>query len=96
MWIVTGIVLGVLVYAGIVLMAVAGFTAVVPLVVVPPVLVGLIGGQQPAGRGAATAARRAPGGPGRAPLSSSGPNGPVAPGASRQAARWPRSPAGRR
>jgi hypothetical protein len=41
-WIVTGIVLGVLVYAGCVLMAVAGFSAVVPLVVVPPVLLGII------------------------------------------------------
>lgn len=41
-WIVTGIVLGVLVYAGIVLMDVAGFTEVAPLVVIPPVLVGLI------------------------------------------------------
>jgi hypothetical protein len=41
-WIVTGIVLGALVYAGCVLMAVAGFSAVVPLVVVPPVLLGII------------------------------------------------------
>jgi len=41
-WIVTGIVLCALVYAGCVLMAVAGFTAVVPLVVVPPVLLGII------------------------------------------------------
>ncbi len=41
-WIVTGIVLGIIVYAGLVLMVVAGFDAVVPLVVVPPVLGGLI------------------------------------------------------
>ena len=41
-WIVTGIVLGALLYAFIVLMEVAGFTAVAPLVVIPPVLLGLI------------------------------------------------------
>jgi len=41
-WIVTGIVLGALVYAGCVIMAAAGFSAVVPLVVVPPVLLGII------------------------------------------------------
>ena len=41
-WIITGFVLGAIVYAGMVLMAVAGFTAVVPLVVIPPVLVGII------------------------------------------------------
>ncbi len=43
-WIMTGWVAGLLVYAGVVLMAVAGFTAVLPLVVVPPVLLALIGG----------------------------------------------------
>ena len=41
-WIITGILLGALLYAGIVLMEVAGFTAVAPLVVIPPVLFGLI------------------------------------------------------
>jgi hypothetical protein len=41
-WIITGFVLGGIVYAGMVLMAVAGFTAVVPLVVIPPVLVAII------------------------------------------------------
>jgi hypothetical protein len=40
-WIVTGWVVGLLVYAGVVLMAIAGFSAVLPLVVVPPVLLGL-------------------------------------------------------
>jgi hypothetical protein len=42
-WIVTGIVLGVLVYAGIVVTVMAGFTVALPLVVIPPVVVGLIG-----------------------------------------------------
>jgi hypothetical protein len=43
-WIVTGVFLCILVYAGVVLMDIAGFTAVLPLVVVPPVLVALIAG----------------------------------------------------
>ena len=42
-WILTGVVLGALLYAGIVLMAIAGFTPVLPLVVIPPVLIALIG-----------------------------------------------------
>jgi hypothetical protein len=77
-WIVTGIVLCVLLYAGIVLMDVAGFTAVVPLVVIPPVLLGLIGANNLLGGGRDHG--RSPGRPvgqGRAPLSSSGPNGPL-------------------
>jgi hypothetical protein len=41
-WIVTGVVLLFLVYVGVVLMDIAGFTEVLPLVVVPPVLLGLI------------------------------------------------------
>jgi hypothetical protein len=41
-WIITGIVCGLLVYAGIVLMDIAGFTVVAPLVIIPPVLIGLI------------------------------------------------------
>jgi protein-S-isoprenylcysteine O-methyltransferase Ste14 len=41
-WILTGIVLGLLVYAGMVLMLVAGFSGVGPLVVIPPVLLALI------------------------------------------------------
>ena len=80
MWIVTGIVLGVLVYAGMVLMCVAGFTAVAPLVVIPPVLVGLIAANNLLGGGRTHG--RSPGRPvggGQAPLSSSGPNGPVKP-----------------
>jgi hypothetical protein len=79
-WIMTGIVLGLIVYAGIIVMAIAGFSAVVPLVVIPPVIVALIGASnligggrthgQPAGR---------PVERDRAPLSSSGPNGKVKP-----------------
>jgi len=80
-WIVTGIVLCTLVYAGCVLMAVAGFTAVVPLVVVPPVLLGIIaansllgGGRnhrRPEGRSQAQ---------GQAPLAAGRPNGARQPG----------------
>ena len=43
-WIVTGWVLGLAVYAGVVVMAAAGVTSVLPLVVIPPILIGLIGG----------------------------------------------------
>lgn len=75
-WIVTGLVLGAVVYAGLVLMVVAGVTAVVPLVLVPPVLIGLIAANNLLGGGRSHG--RSPGRPvgqGRAPLSSSGPNG---------------------
>jgi hypothetical protein len=74
----TGIALGLLAYGGVVLMAVAGFTTVLPLVVVPPVLVGLIGASNLLG-GGRTHGRSTgrPTGYGRAPLSSSGPNGPL-------------------
>ncbi len=77
-WIITGLVLGAVVYAGVVVMAAAGFTGVVPLVVVPPVLVAIIGANNLLG-GGRTHGRTA-GRPGRGPLSSSGPNGPVVPG----------------
>jgi hypothetical protein len=50
-WIITGLVLGAIVYAGMVLMAIAGFTAVVPLVVIPPVLVAMIGANSLLGGG---------------------------------------------
>ncbi len=79
-WIVTGIVLGVLLYGFIVLMDVAGFTVVAPLVIIPPVLVALIAGNNLLGGGRTHG--RSPGRPvggGQAPLSSSGPNGPVKP-----------------
>jgi hypothetical protein len=79
-WIVTGLVLGVVAYVGIVLMAVAGFTAVLPLVVIPPVLVALIGGNNLLGGGRSHG--RSPGRPvgqGRSPLSSGGPNGAIRP-----------------
>lgn len=42
-WIKVGVLGGVVLYAGMVVMAAAGFSAVLPLVVVPPVLVALIG-----------------------------------------------------
>ncbi len=77
-WIVTGLVLGAAVYAGMVLMVVAGVTAVVPLVVIPPVLVALIAANNLLGGGRSHG--RSPGRPvgrGRAPLSSSGPNGAI-------------------
>ncbi len=55
-WIAVGIVGGVLLYAGTVLMAVAGFNAVLPVVVLPPVVLVLIAGggllrSRPPGRG---------------------------------------------
>ncbi len=68
-WIVTGWVVGVLVYAGVVLMAMAGFSAVLPLVVVPPVLLGLI------------AAGNLLGGRSHRSAPASGPDGPAASGA---------------
>ncbi len=79
-WIVTGIVLGVLLYGFIVLMEVAGFTAVAPLVVIPPVLLGLIAANNLL-RGSRSQGRPAgrPVGGGRAHLPSSGANGPVEP-----------------
>ena len=75
-WIATGIVGGTLLYAFIVLMAVAGFTAVAPLVVVPPVLLALIAGNSLLGGGRRPS--RPPGRPvadGPAPPSSPGTNG---------------------
>jgi hypothetical protein len=75
-WIVTGLVAGAIVYAGMVLMMVAGFTVVAPLVVIPPVLGALIGANNLLGGGRTHG--RSPGRPvgeGQAPLSSSGPNG---------------------
>lgn len=43
-WIVTGVILCILVYVAAVLMDIAGFTAVLPFVVVPPILLALIAG----------------------------------------------------
>ena len=78
-WILTGIVLGAIVYAGMVLMAVAGFTAVIPLVVIPPVLVAMIGANSLLGGGRgptrSSSGRDVPG-----PVASS-PGGPVGTGA---------------
>jgi hypothetical protein len=79
-WIVTGLVVGAIVYAGMVLMLVAGFTVVAPLVVIPPVLAALIGANNLIG-GGRTHGRSSgrPVGQGQAPLSSSGPNGALSP-----------------
>jgi hypothetical protein len=43
LWIGIGIAGGVALYAGMLIMLVAGFTAILPFVVIPPVLIGLIG-----------------------------------------------------
>jgi hypothetical protein len=77
-WIATGIVCGILLYGFIVLMAVAGFTAVAPLVVVPPVLLALIGANSLLGgpRRPSPPPRPIADGPGRP--SSPGTNGTVA------------------
>jgi len=75
-WIITGLVVGAIVYAGMVMMMVAGFTVVAPLVVIPPVLAVLIAANNLLGGGRSHG--RSPGHPvgqGQAPLSSSGPNG---------------------
>jgi hypothetical protein len=78
-WIITGFVLGAIVYAGMVLMAVAGFTAVIPLVVIPPVLVGIIAANSLLGGGRGPSrspqTRNAPG----APAGQSGSNGSAPP-----------------
>ena len=81
-WIVTGLVLGAIVYAGMVLMAAAGFTAVTPLVVIPPVLVAVIGANNLLGGGRTHGRRRRVdrSAAGRCPCRrSSGPNGPADP-----------------
>ena len=94
MWIATGIVLGILMYAFIVLMDVAGFTAVLPLVVLPPVVLGLMAANNLLGGGRSHG--RSPGRPvgqGQAPLSSSGPNGALpsaTPGPAAEEGRRPR------
>jgi hypothetical protein len=62
-WIITGILLGALVYAGMVLMMVAGFTAIVPFVVIPPVIVAMIGANSLLGGGRPSRPARAPSGP---------------------------------
>jgi hypothetical protein len=75
-WIVTGIVLGVLLYGFIVLMDVAGFTPVAPLVIIPPVLVALIGANSLLGGGRTRPTPQPV--PRRAPVSSNGaPSKPV-------------------
>jgi hypothetical protein len=84
-WIVTGIVLGVLLYGFIVLMDVAGFTPVAPLVIIPPVLVALIGANSLLGGGRTKSTPQPV--PRRAPVSSNGaPSKPVSNGATSQPA----------
>jgi hypothetical protein len=63
-WIATGVVLGALLYAGIVLTVIAGFTVAVPLVVIPPVVIGLIGANNLLGGGRTHGARPGPRPPG--------------------------------
>jgi len=75
-WIVTGLVLGALVYAGMVMMLVAGFTPVTPLVVIPPVLIALIAGNNLIGGGRSYGRSGArPVAPGQASGASGGPSG---------------------
>jgi hypothetical protein len=74
------VVAGVAFYLFCVVMAAAGFTSIVPLIVIVPILVLLIGGGNLLG-GRSHGRTRAAGPPGMepAPLSSTGPNGPVTP-----------------
>ena len=78
-WIAVGWVVGGLAYAGVVVMAVAGASAVLPLVIVPPVLIALIGAGNLLGgrRHGRTAVRSA--GPEAAPVPSGGSDGPLVP-----------------
>jgi hypothetical protein len=80
-WVMTGVVLVLIAYAGVIVLLIAGYTSVLPLVIVPLVMAGLIGANNLLGGGRTYG--RTPGRPvgdGQAPLSSSGPNGPL-PGA---------------
>jgi hypothetical protein len=75
-WIVTGLVVGAIVYAGMVTMLVAGFTPVTPLVVIPPVLIALIGANSLLGGGRGSGRPRSrPAGGGSAPVPSPATNG---------------------
>ncbi|HXW38206.1 MAG TPA: hypothetical protein VEJ44_00815 [Acidimicrobiales bacterium] len=62
-WIATGVVLGVLAYAAVVLMLIAGYTSVLPVVVVPIVLVVLIASANVFGGGRAYGRSPAPSDP---------------------------------
>ncbi len=79
-WIAIGVLLGVLVYGLVVLMDVAGFTEVLPLVVIPPVVVGLIGANSLLGGGRGQ--RRSVG----RPVASAEPAGPDVAGSTPQVA----------
>jgi hypothetical protein len=50
-WITVGVAGGVVLYAGVVLLAIAGFSVIIPAVVIPPVIVGLIGANSMIGGG---------------------------------------------
>ena len=92
-WIATGVVAGIIMYGFIILMAVAGFTVVLPLVILPPVVLGLIAANNLIGGGRTYG--RSPGRPvgqGQAPLSSSGPNGPRPSAVASDTPQEPRSP----
>jgi hypothetical protein len=64
-WIATGIVLGTLLYLGIVVTVIAGFTVAVPLVELPPVVLGLIAANSHLGGGHAPRGSAGRGGPDR-------------------------------
>jgi hypothetical protein len=71
---------GVAIYLFCVVLAAAGFTTIVPFVVIVPILVLLVGGgNMLGGRSHGRTRAAAPPGFDPAPLSSSGPNAPVAP-----------------
>jgi hypothetical protein len=71
---------GVAIYLFCVVLAAAGFTSIIPLIVIVPILVLLVGGgNMLGGRSHGRTRAAAPPGFDPAPLSSSGPNGPVAP-----------------
>jgi hypothetical protein len=76
-WIVTGIVMAALVYAGMVTMLVAGFTPVTPFVIMPPVLLALIAGNSLIGGGRTSGRSRGrPAGDGPAPPATEEPGEP--------------------
>jgi hypothetical protein len=77
-WIATGIALAVLMYGFIVVLAVAGFTEVLPLVILPPVVLGLIAANNLIG-GGRTPGRPAPraAGPASAPRPTGVTGGPA-------------------
>ena len=94
-WIVTAVVLGVLAYLAVVVMAVAGFAAAVPLVVLPPAMVALIGANSLLGGGRGRRSPGQPAGRGQVPLSPGDP-GPASPAVVPRPRRPADGPAGER